>query len=152
MSRYQLKRQVDGDDDDKEQDQGKERPFEKLGEHLSIAVSEVHRKVKVLAKVALCHRRQVDWVDEDQSEEQVLIVLSDLLQLRRLYLTHGLVLLVYLLVGAIKLVQLLCVMSISLHLVPPLHLSLRLVNKESPEQDPQHESNECSFNHELNIG
>jgi hypothetical protein len=64
-------------------------------------VGEIHRKMEIFAKVTLGHAWQVYWVYENQAEEQVFIVISDLVQLLGLYLTYRLVLLVDLLIGAI---------------------------------------------------
>ena len=75
-------------------------------------------------------------VDEKQSKEMVLIVLSDLLQLLCLYLSDRLVFRVNFLIGSVEFIQLLGVMSISLHLVPFLHLSLSLIDKESSQENP----------------
>ena len=78
----------------------------------------------------------MNWIDEKQTKEMVLIVLSDLLQLLCLYLSDGLVFRVNFLISSVEFIQLLKVMSISLHLVPFLHLSLSLIDKESSEENP----------------
>ena len=94
--------------------------------------------MEVFPQIALRHARQVNRVDEKQTKQMVLIVLSDLFQLLSLYLSHGLVFQVYFLVGAVEFIQLLGVMCISFHLVPFLHLSLSLIDKESSQKDPKH--------------
>ena len=90
-------------------------------------------------------------VDEKRAQELVLIVLSDLLKLLSLYLPYRLILVVNLFISAVQFVKLLRIVGVGLHLVPPLHLALCLIDKECSEKDPEHEGDECCLDHGLYV-
>ena len=91
-------------------------------------------------------------IDEKQSQQQVLILVSNLFKLLSLYLPYRLVFLVDFFIGAIQFIKLLWIMGICLHLVPSFHLTLCLIDKECSEQYPKHKRYKSRLNHDLDIG